>query len=185
MHELEKHYRITYDSWEGFYKVHTPRGTVKFHKDEQGLPFIDLDGSSQDAAKMLVQLGQHVTMAQTKGNDEHTMLVETVRGNFEGFTKNEVLMLLLIGAVAFGIRLENLIVVEPAPHLQGGDSEREQLRFETLTFVPLDRRLILTDRLSPDEREWLNAYHAETLAKLGPRVSAFALAWLQAACAPL
>jgi hypothetical protein len=91
MHELEKHYRITYDSWEGFYKVHTPRGTVKFHKDEQGLPFIDLDGSSQDTAKMLVQLGQHVTMAQTKGNDEHTMLVETVRGNFEGFTKNEVL----------------------------------------------------------------------------------------------
>ena len=89
MHELEKHYRITYDSWEGFYKVHTPRGTVKFHKDEQGLPFIDLDGTSQDAAKMLVQLGQHVTMTQTKGNDEHTMLVETVRGNFEGFTKNE------------------------------------------------------------------------------------------------
>jgi len=34
MHELEKHYRITYDSWEGFYNVHTPRGTVKFHKDE-------------------------------------------------------------------------------------------------------------------------------------------------------
>ena len=40
---------------------------------------------------MLVQLGEHVTMAQTKGNDEHTMLVETVCGNFEGFTKNEVL----------------------------------------------------------------------------------------------
>ena len=91
MHQLEKHYQITYDSWEGFYKVHTPRGTVKFHKDEQGLPFIYLDGSSQDAAKMLVQLGEHVTMTQTKGNDEHTMLVETVRGNFEGFTKNKVL----------------------------------------------------------------------------------------------
>ena len=68
-----------------------PRGTVKFHKDEQGLLFIDLDGLSQDAAKMLVQLGEHVTMAQTKGNNEHTMLVETVRGNFGGFTKNEVL----------------------------------------------------------------------------------------------
>jgi hypothetical protein len=91
MHKLEKHYQITYGSWEGFYKVHTPSGIVKFHKDEQGLPFIDLDGSSQDATKLLVQLGQHVTMAQTKGNDEHTMLVETVRRNFEGFTKNEVL----------------------------------------------------------------------------------------------
>ena len=47
MHELEKHYRITYESWEGFYQVHTPRGTVKFNKDEQGLPYTDLDGSAQ------------------------------------------------------------------------------------------------------------------------------------------
>ena len=39
MHELEKLYRITYDSWEGFYVVHTPRGEVHFHKDEQGLPY--------------------------------------------------------------------------------------------------------------------------------------------------
>jgi hypothetical protein len=31
-------YRITYDSWEGFYVVHTPRGEVHFHKDKQGLP---------------------------------------------------------------------------------------------------------------------------------------------------
>ena len=47
MHELEKHYRITYESWEGFYQVHTPRGAVKFNKDEQGLPYTDLDGSAQ------------------------------------------------------------------------------------------------------------------------------------------
>ena len=91
MHELEKHYRITYDSWEGFYQVHTPRGTVKFHKDEQGLPYIDLDKSSKEAVTMLMQLGQHASTDQTEGNAEHTMLVETVRENFEGFTKNEVL----------------------------------------------------------------------------------------------
>jgi hypothetical protein len=30
MHELEKLYRITYDSWKGFYVVHTPRGEVHF-----------------------------------------------------------------------------------------------------------------------------------------------------------
>ncbi len=30
MHELKKMYRITYDSWEGFYVVHTPRGKVHF-----------------------------------------------------------------------------------------------------------------------------------------------------------
>jgi Xaa-Pro aminopeptidase len=83
---------------------------------------------------------------------------------------------------AFGIRLENLIVVQEAPKL--GD-QRDQLCFETLTFAPLDRRLIRADRLGPDERDWLNAYHAEVLEKLSPRLSEAARDWLAAACAPL
>ncbi|OZA08097.1 MAG: X-Pro aminopeptidase, partial [Rhodobacterales bacterium 17-64-5] len=82
---------------------------------------------------------------------------------------------------AFGIRLENLIVVEPAPPL--GDN-RVQLSFETLTLVPFDRRLILTDALSPGELAWLDAYHAEVMAKLAPRVTGATLDWLQQACAP-
>lgn len=81
---------------------------------------------------------------------------------------------------AFGIRLENLIVVQEAPSL--GD-RRDQLCFETLTFAPFDRRLIRTDRLSPDERDWLNGYHAEVVAKLAPRLSDAARDWLVAACA--
>ncbi|EEW24718.1 aminopeptidase P family protein [Rhodobacter ferrooxidans] len=85
---------------------------------------------------------------------------------------------------AFGIRLENLIVVQDAPPLPGGD-DRAQFSFETLTFVPLDRRLILPDLLSPGERTWLNAYHAETAAKLAPRLSAAAQRWLTQATAPL
>ncbi len=85
---------------------------------------------------------------------------------------------------AFGIRLENLIVVIPAPALPGAN-DRVQLAFETLTFVPLDRRLIVAGMLSPGERTWLNAYHAEVLAKLAPRLSHPALEWCQAACAPL
>ncbi len=83
---------------------------------------------------------------------------------------------------AFGIRLENLIVVEPAPTL--GDN-RVQLAFETLTFVPFDRRLILMACLAPGERDWLNAYHAHVLEKLGKRVSGATLAWLRVTCAPL
>lgn len=83
---------------------------------------------------------------------------------------------------AFGIRLENLIVVQPAPEL--GD-RRDQLAFETLTFAPFDRRLIRTDRLSADERDWINAYHAEVVEKLSARLSPTARDWLAAACAPL
>ena len=82
----------------------------------------------------------------------------------------------------FGIRLENLIVVEEAPAL--GDN-RAQMAFETLTFVPFDRRLVLVQELSPGERRWLDAYHAEVLAKLGSRVSGATLDWLKAACAPI
>jgi Xaa-Pro aminopeptidase len=83
---------------------------------------------------------------------------------------------------AFGIRLENLIVVQEAPAL--GD-RRDQLCFETLTFVPFDRSLIVTGQLSPAERDWLNAYHAEVRAKLAPRLSPAARDWLEAACTPL
>jgi Xaa-Pro aminopeptidase len=83
---------------------------------------------------------------------------------------------------AFGIRLENLIVVEEARPL--GDN-RAHLAFETLTFVPFDRRLIQAANLSPGERHWLDAYHAEVLAKLAPRLSGATRDWLQRACAPI
>jgi Xaa-Pro aminopeptidase len=83
---------------------------------------------------------------------------------------------------AFGIRLEDLIVVQVAEAM--GDL-RDQLSFETLTFAPFDRRLIDTHQLSAGERDWLNAYHAQVLAHLTPRLSAFALAWARQACEAL
>lgn len=85
---------------------------------------------------------------------------------------------------AFGIRIENLIVVRPAPAIAGGDA-RDMLAFETLTFVPLDRALIDVKLLSKDERAWVDAYHRDTLAKIGPRVDGSALEWLKTACAAL
>lgn len=85
---------------------------------------------------------------------------------------------------AFGIRIENLVVVEEAPALPGAD-EREMLSFQTLTYVPIDRRLIRVDLLTADERDWLNAYHAEVLEKIGPRVAPAARTWLTEATSPL
>ncbi len=84
----------------------------------------------------------------------------------------------------FGIRLENLIVVQPAPIPPEGD-DRVQLCFETLTFAPFDRRLIVAAMMSPGECDWLNGYHADVLAKIGPRLSPAALDWCKQACAPL
>lgn len=85
---------------------------------------------------------------------------------------------------AFGIRIENLIVVTPAPALPGGDA-REMLCFETLTWAPIDRRLIVAEMLARWERDWLNAYHAGVLDKIGPALDAPTREWLSRACAPI
>jgi Xaa-Pro aminopeptidase len=57
--------------------------------------------------------------------------------------------------------------------------------FETITFAPFDRRAIEISLLSSEERAWVDAYHAETLKKVGPLVDAETRRWLEAACAPL
>lgn len=83
---------------------------------------------------------------------------------------------------AFGIRIENLVAVEP--QARNGD-ERTMYGFETLTFCPIDRRLILKAMLSREERLWLDAYHAETRAKLAPHMTGTDLVWLEQATRPL
>ena len=82
----------------------------------------------------------------------------------------------------YGIRIENLVLVVDR-EIEG--AEKEMLGFETLTFAPIDRRLIDVQMLEPEELIWLNCYHAHVLAKIGPKLSGTDLAWLQAACAPI
>lgn len=59
------------------------------------------------------------------------------------------------------------------------------MAFETLAYVPIDRRLIVAEMLSAGERDWLDAYHAKTFEMLGPLVEGDVRDWLVAACAPL
>ncbi|WP_370304250.1 aminopeptidase P family protein [Pseudooceanicola sp.] len=86
---------------------------------------------------------------------------------------------------AFGIRIENLLVAQSAAALPGGDAEREFLNWRTLTFVPIDRRLIVVEMLTAAERAWIDSYHAEVVEKIGPRLGKTARMWLDAAAAPL
>ncbi|WP_299359015.1 aminopeptidase P family protein [uncultured Paracoccus sp.] len=81
----------------------------------------------------------------------------------------------------WGIRLENLIAVQPADSPDG----RDMLGFATLTFVPFDRRLIDRNMLSPAEIDWLDSYHAVVRERLDPLVPADLRAWLHRATAPL
>ena len=82
----------------------------------------------------------------------------------------------------YGIRIENLVLVEDRA-IAG--AEKPMLGFETLTFAPIDRHLIALDLLSPDERAWVDAYHAKVLSVVGPQLDGDAKTWLESACAPL
>src|SRR5437762_428886 len=82
----------------------------------------------------------------------------------------------------YGIRIENLVLVCERK-IEG--AEKEMLGFETLTFAPIDRRLIDVEMLEPEDLVWLNCYHAHVLARIGPTLSGADLEWLQQACAPI
>ena len=83
----------------------------------------------------------------------------------------------------YGIRIENLIVVTPAEEMPGGD--RPMHGFETITFAPIDRRLIAPGLMSEDEIAWLDAYHAGLPAKLAALLDDDERSWLAEACRPL
>ncbi|MGI9505452.1 MAG: aminopeptidase family protein P, partial [Geminicoccaceae bacterium] len=84
---------------------------------------------------------------------------------------------------AYGIRIENLVIVANKETPKGG--ERELLGFENVTRVPLDRRLIDETMLSSDERAWINAYHALVRKDLEPFLDADVGAWMADATEPL
>ncbi len=84
---------------------------------------------------------------------------------------------------AYGIRLENLVLVTGPETPAGGD--REMLGFETLTLAPFDRRLVRPDMLTAAELEWLNNYHARVGEIIGAELGPADRAWLAAATAPI
>ena len=82
----------------------------------------------------------------------------------------------------YGIRIENLLLIEERV-VAGADPDRMMLGFETLTFAPIERDLIDPGLLTPDERSWLNAYHAEVMRIIGSLLHGEDAAWLDRKCA--
>ncbi|HYM03716.1 MAG TPA: aminopeptidase family protein P, partial [Stellaceae bacterium] len=86
-------------------------------------------------------------------------------------------------AGAYGIRIENLVVVVP---LDAGDvGERPLFGFETLTLAPIDRTLVEPTLLERAEIAWLDAYHARVRDVLTPLVDPATVRWLAQATRPL
>jgi Xaa-Pro aminopeptidase len=86
-------------------------------------------------------------------------------------------------AGAYGIRIENLVLVIEGPAAAG--AEKPLNAFETLTLAPIDRRLVQRDLLTAAEVAWLDGYHARVRNTLAPLIDAPTKTWLDAVTRPL
>ena len=76
-----------------------------------------------------------------------------------------------------GIRTENLILCRKAEKTEYG----QFMRFEFVTFVPIDLDAIDKSLMRPEDVEMLNAYHREVYEKISPYLTAEEADWLREA----
>ncbi|ODN75866.1 hypothetical protein L202_05855 [Cryptococcus amylolentus CBS 6039] len=85
----------------------------------------------------------------------------------------------------WGVRIEGVDVVE-SRRAGGGPGEKGWLGLKRITMCPIQTKLVIAALLSPDEKDWLNAYHSEVYAKISPLCKEVgderALVWLEKEC---
>ena len=81
----------------------------------------------------------------------------------------------------FGVRIENVLLVVPAEETECG----RFLKFEPLTLCPIDKRPVVKEMLTEEEKEWLNRYHAAVFERLSPHLDSSETEWLRQATLPL
>lgn len=115
----------------------------------------------------------------SKGHADVPLKAGMVLSNEPGFYKSG----------EYGIRIENLVVVEEAgTDLDTGSdkpSGKKMLRFKTITQAPIDRNLIEPGLMNDEELDWLNNYHKQVRETLTPRVDAKTAKWLAKVTAPI
>jgi Xaa-Pro aminopeptidase len=85
---------------------------------------------------------------------------------------------------SFGIRIENLVWVSDAK-TDKEFGEKKYLKFNDLTVVPIQRKLILEEMLSEEETKWVNEYHAMVWERLNNDLSGSTKEWLKRQTAPI
>ena len=81
----------------------------------------------------------------------------------------------------YGIRHENLVAVKEVETTDFGTF----YEFETLTFCPFFKSIIVKEILSKEEIDWLNAYHETCKEKLGPHLEGEVKEWFLDLVSPL
>ncbi|MGZ3305034.1 MAG: aminopeptidase P family protein [Asticcacaulis sp.] len=157
--------------------VKFPAGTTGTHLDTLARQFLWAEGFDYDHGTghgVGVYLGVHEGPQRiSKALNRYALQTGMIVSNEPGYYKEG----------DFGIRIENLQFVTEAVIPKGG--ERAMHGFETLTWAPIDRRLIEVSMLSPAERAYMDAYHAGVVARVGPLVRPEVRTWLETVCAPL
>ena len=155
--------------------LHFPRGTTGSQIDvlaRQSLWSAGLDYDHGTGHGVGSYLSVHEGPARINKIDRTQLEPGMILSNEPGFYKQG----------DFGIRIENLLLIQEARNIAGG--ERPMMSFETLTLCPIERRLIDTKLLTRDELHWLDSYHARVLKEVGDHLSGGELDWLKQACAP-
>ena len=73
----------------------------------------------------------------------------------------------------FGLRIENLVYIK---------KEKKEMKFENLTYAPIDKNLILKRLLNNKEILWLNEYHKKVYQKLKKYMNKNELKMLKKSC---
>lgn len=81
----------------------------------------------------------------------------------------------------YGIRHENLILVKTWKKTEWNTF----FEFETLTLCPFFKSIIVKELLSPEEIDWINAYHKMVQEKLGPHLEGELKQWFETLVLPL
>lgn len=159
----------------GVSRLRFPKGTCGSQMDvlaRQSLWAAGLDYDHGTGHGVGSYLSVHEGPARINKSDRTVLEPGMILSNEPGFYKQG----------AFGIRIENLLLIHAGKDIEGG--ERPMMGFETLTLCPIERRLIETKLLTRDELHWLDTYHARVLKEVGNHLSGDELTWLQKACAP-
>ena len=109
-----------------------------------------------------VHEGPHAISKKNKVNFKGGMIVSNEPGYYE---KNK-----------FGIRIENLIYVK---------ENNKKMNFENLTMAPIDKDLIVPERLDKKEKKWINNYHKTVFKNLKSYMNKVDTLELKKACSAI
>lgn len=82
----------------------------------------------------------------------------------------------------WGVRIENLVAVQPCERTHAATTEDDFLCWETLTLCYYDTSLIELSLLTEQERVWLNSYHQRVADEICPLLNADEASWLRGKC---